>query len=124
MTGGLKMKNYDEAELKKAGARIRSARKNLSLTQAKASEKVFITSQYWSLLESGRMRASMDTYRRIADLLGLTLDDIFYDDAVKIRLHKTFSKEEMLAGCTESEKAIISETVFFLKSILERNRKS
>ena len=52
----------------------------------------------------------------------LTLDDIFYDDATSIRLQKAFSREGILTDCTSREKAIISETMFALKGILERKR--
>jgi len=117
------MENFYDIDLKIIGARIRNARKKLGLTQAKAAERSFITSQYWSLLESGRERGSINTYRQIAAVLDLTLDDIFYDDATSLRLHKAFSKEGMLTDCTILEKAIISETIFALKIILERNLK-
>ncbi len=58
------------------GARIRSARRELGLTQEKAAELHLFTGQFWSLLESGRERASINTYLQIAAILGLTLDDL------------------------------------------------
>ena len=116
------MENFHDIDFKTVGARIRNARKTQGLTQEKAAEMAFITGQFWSLVESGRTRASVNTYRQITAVLGLTLDDIFYDDMVNIRLHKSFSKEELLTGCTVIEKAIISETMLALKGILERNR--
>lgn len=117
------MENFHDIDFKTVGTRIRNARKALNLTQENAAERAFITGQFWSLLESGRVRASINTYRQIAAVLGVTLDDIFYDDATSIRLHKAFSKEGLLVGCTVSEKAIISETMLALKGVLERNRR-
>ena len=117
------MENYHDIDLKEVGARIRNARKKQGLTQEKAAERTFITGQFWSLVESGRERASVTTYRQIAAVLGLTLDDLFYDDATGIRLLKAFSKEGMFADCTVSEKVIITETMLALKEILVRNRK-
>ena len=117
------MENFYDIDLKKVGARIRSARKTLGLTQAKAAERAFITSQFWSLVETGHERASVNTYRQITAVIGLTLDDIFYDEATSIRLHKAFSKEGILADCTASERAIISEMMLALKEVLERNRR-
>lgn len=116
------MENFYEIDFKEVGERIRNARKNLSLTQEEAAERAFITGQFWSRLELGHERASMNTYRQIAAVIGLTLDDIFYDDATGIRLQKAFSKESILDGCTVSEKAIISEMMLALKEVLERNR--
>jgi len=118
------MENFHDIDFKEVGARIRNARKKLNLTQEKAAERAFISSQFWSLVESGRERASVNTYRQIAAVLDLTLDDIFYDEVTSLRLHKAFSKEGMLADCTASEKAVISETMLALKNILERNRRS
>lgn len=117
------MENFHDVDFEQVGARICSARKKLKLTQQKAADQAFISSQYWSLLESGRERASVNTYRQITAVLGLTLDDIFYDDATSIRLHKAFSKEGILTDCTPSERAIIGEMMLALKGIFERNRK-
>lgn len=116
------MENFHDIELEKVGERIRNARKKQGLTQTKAAERAFITGQYWSLIESGRERASVNTYRQIAAVLGLTLDDLFYDDATGIRLLKAFSKEGLLADCTALEKAIITEAMLALKNILVKNR--
>ena len=117
------MENYHDINLKEVGARIRNARKNIHLTQERAAERTFISAQFWSRVELGHERASVNTYRQIAAVLGLTLDDIFYDDATGTRLLKAFSKEGLLADCTVSEKVIITETMLALKEILVRNRK-
>jgi len=117
------MENDHNIDLKKIGARIREARKAIKLTQEQAAERSLISGQYWSLLESGRERASVNTYWRITAVLGLTLDDIFYDDVTSIRLLKAFSKEGILADCFVSEKAIIGENMLALKEILKRNRR-
>lgn len=117
------MEKFQEIDFKKVGACIRNARKALSLTQERAAERANISSQFWSLIESGRERGSVITYRRIAAVIGLTLDDIFYDDATNLRLHKAFSKEGILADCTTYERAIIGETMLALKGTLERNRR-
>ena len=116
------MKNDQNIDRKKIGARIREARKAINLTQEKAAELSFISGQTWSLIETGRNRASMKTYRLIAKVLSKTLDDIFCDDATSMRLLKAFSKEGIVEDCSESEKAIISETIFALKEILKRHR--
>lgn len=117
------MEKFHEIDFKIVGARIRKARKEVNLTQEKAAEHSFISGQFWSLLETGRERASVNTYWQIAAVLGVTLDDLFYDDAVTMRVRKTFSRDGLLADCTDTEKAIISETFVTLKVILKKNRK-
>jgi len=109
-------------DLKLVGRRIRDARHALCLTQEKAAEQTELTGQYWSLLETGRERGSVAAYLQIANALGLTLDDLFYDAVTNIRIQKAFSYEGLLSDCTDAEKAILKEMVFALKDILSRNR--
>jgi DNA-binding XRE family transcriptional regulator len=116
------VKNYHTFDLKEIGTRIRDARKKHCLTQESAAEKAFITGQFWSLIESGRERASVNTYMQIAAVLNLTLDDIFYDNATILRLNKAFSQDSLLSSCTVTEKAIISETIMALRNAFIRNR--
>ena len=109
-------------DFKVAGARIRNARQRLGLTQEKAAERTTLTGQYWSLLETGRERGSINTYLQIAATLDVTLDDIFYEDAQMLRVRKVLLQDGFLDNCTAGEKAIISETMLALRSALERNR--
>jgi len=117
------MKDFQNIDLKMVGERIRNARKKLNLTQEKAAERASISSGLWSHLELGNQRAGLRAYWQIAAALDLTLDDIFLDDVTSARLHKAFSEEGILDACTALEKAIISEMMFALKEILERNLK-
>ena len=116
------MENFHDIDFIKVGIRIRNARKEKGLTQERAAELAFITGQFWSRIETGRERASVNTYRQIGLILGFTLDDLFYEEADNMRLHRAFTSESILKDCTDNEKAIISETVFALKGILGRNR--
>ena len=116
------MNKIHEIDLEEVGARIRNARKALNLTQAVLAERALITSQFVSRIETGHLRASADTYRRIAATLGLTVDDLIYDNATSIRLQKAFSRDEILNNCTAYEKSVISETMLALKEVLLRNR--
>jgi len=104
------------------GRRIRKMRKRLGLTQEGAAELTEFSGQYWSFIENGRYQGSVGTYLQIASALGSTLDDLFYDDAEAIRVRKAYSKDGLMVGCTASEKAIISEAMLALKTILEKNR--
>lgn len=116
------MANFHEIDFKVVGERVRTARKERGFTQEKAAELAFITGQFWSLVESGRERASINTYRQIAAVLGLTLDDLFYDDAMARQAHKAFSRDGLLVDCTDYEKSVLSEAFLALKQILARHR--
>ena len=128
----MRSKNYDgsfengkkfDFDQQAAGRRIRKARERLGLTQERAAEQTALTGQYWSHVERGRYQGSVGTYLQIAAALGLTLDDLFYDDAEAIRVHKAISKDGLLIGCTASEQVIISEMILALKRSLEKNRR-
>ena len=110
-------------DVKSAGERIKRARLQLGLTQEQAAERTELTGQYWGGIERGRERGSVNTYLQIAKALGVTLDDLFYDDAEAMRVRKAFSHESLLAECTAWEHAIASELLIALKEILERNRR-
>ena len=57
------MENFYEIDLKVVGARIRSARRELGLTQEKAAELSFITGQFWSL-EGDEAFLALETLHR------------------------------------------------------------
>jgi|GEM_PF-1112768 len=116
------MENIYEIDFKEVGARIRAARKKQGLTQARAAELALLTGHYWSRIEQGHERASVSAYRMMVTVVGLTLDDIFYDDAARLRLHKAFTMESIFKDCTVSERAILSEAIRALKDILVNSR--
>ena len=109
-------------DLRPVGKRMRAARLKLGLTQERVAECTDFTGQYWSLLETGRERGSVCTYLQIAAVLGLTLDDLFYEDAVLQRISREYSKDRLMEGCTQNERIIISETLMSLKSTLQKYR--
>ena len=114
-------KNY-ELDLKQVGRRIRNARSEFYLTQEKAAECAGITSQFWSLVETGKLRASVNTYLQIAAVLGVTLNDIFYNATAASHIHDEASKDKPFSDCTATEKAMIGEMLIAFKNILQRYR--
>ena len=122
MIGALKVEKKVLINLKLVGRRIRDARQGLNLTQEQAAERTDITGQFWSLIETGRERGSVNTYMQIAFALELTLDDLFYENTDIVRAHKTLSRDELLSDCTAFEKTVISSTILALKTNLLRLR--
>ena len=116
------MENYHEIDLKAVGARIRNARRKLQLTQEKAAEHAFITPQFWSRVENGHERAKVSTYMQIAYVLDLTLDDLFYENAELMRLHRDSSFDRFMTDCTPHERTILAELMLSAKKILFRAR--
>jgi transcriptional regulator with XRE-family HTH domain len=117
------MENYHEIDFKAVGARIKNARRKLKFTQEKVAENAFITSQFLSRLENGHESAKIGTYRQIASVLGLTLDDLFYENAELMRIHKNSSFDGFMADCTPSERAMLADLMVAVKKVLIRARK-
>jgi transcriptional regulator with XRE-family HTH domain len=67
------MKDIDYVEI---GKRIKSARKNLKLTQEKLAEKVEVAPSYISEIERGTSICSLAVLVKIADILKLNLDNL------------------------------------------------
>lgn len=116
------MKKNFSLDLQIVGDRIRRVRKGLHMTQEAIAERTDLTGQYWSLIETGRYRGSILTYLQIASALGVTLNDLFYDEAENIRIQPTPEYAEMLAGLNEYEKQVLLCMIFAMKDALMRLR--
>lgn len=109
-------------ELRIVGARIRKARKRLQLTQEAAAERTNLTGQYWSLIETGRYRGSIQTYMQITSALGITLNDIFYDDTDFLHIQPPKGVADMLSDLTGYETEVLLRTLTGLRKALIESR--
>ena len=66
------------------GARIFELRKKASMTQAQLAEAVELTDEFVSLIERGQRSPSLETLKKIADILKVEIKELF-----------NFSDEEM-----------------------------
>ena len=117
------MKNYFRADFVRTGKKIKLARQKLKKTQEEISEIAGISAQYWSAVETGRDRGSITTYLKVASALGLTLNDLFYDNADLIRSNSPKGWEEFLSDLTEYEKSVLTGTILAAKVAIIRSRK-
>ena len=60
--------------LKEAGERIKELRKANNMTQAGAAEKLNVSREHISRIETGKEAASIDLYIDMAELYGCSLD--------------------------------------------------
>lgn len=58
------------------GNRIRSYRQEAGYTQKKAAKQLGVTQTYLSFVENGHYKLSVDLAAKLADLYGVTLDQI------------------------------------------------
>ena len=109
-------------DLSVVGKRIKKARKNLKLTQEVIAERTNISGQYWSMMETGRYGGSVNTYLQIATALGLTLNDLFYDEAELIHSVEGFNLDGLFSDCDDFEKAVLLDFLLAMKPILKKQR--
>jgi len=117
------MKNLTKTDLARVGKRIRLARKKLGKSQEEASEIAGITAQYWSAVETGRDRGSVDTYLKISTAVGLMLNDLFYDQADMIRWAQPKFLLDVLDGLNEYEQSLLTNATLSLRAAIIEARK-
>lgn len=71
------MKSMTDALRTELGARIRELRKAVGLTQEKLGEKADLNYKFIGELERGQVNVSLDSLVRIAEALGVKIEDLF-----------------------------------------------
>ena len=92
------------------GRKISKLREVYGLTQQQLAERVGCSVPFMSLIESGKRKASFETYFRIAtNGFGIELAELFKE----VRAERKFKKLET-AGLTRSQKQLLDK---FLRSL-------
>lgn len=78
---------------KRLGNRIRELRARAGLTQAQLADRVDISHEFMSRLERGLKAPSLNTVEKVADALGIAVNELFDFDAITMD-----EKEILLAG--------------------------
>lgn len=64
----------------KFGQNIKQIRKRMNMSQKELATKMEISQSYLSDIENGRKNLSIKTVKKLADSLGLSVNDLFNDD--------------------------------------------
>ncbi|MDL2323958.1 helix-turn-helix transcriptional regulator [Ruminococcaceae bacterium OttesenSCG-928-A16] len=104
------------------GNRIRMYRKQKEMTQQLLAEKTFLVPSNISHIERAKTKVSLPTLVRIANVLGVSVDQLLGDS-----LHQTVDIAEediaiLLKDCTPREKGIIRDIIAATKETLRRDR--
>lgn len=94
---------YMELDFKAIGQRIKIARIRKKLTQDTVSEIINITPSHMSNIETGKSSVSLQTLIAIANVLGVSIDELLCDTILDSKV--VFEKElsEVLKDCNEYE---------------------
>lgn len=102
---------YMELDFKAIGQRIKIARIRKKLTQDTVSEIINITPSHMSNIETGKSSVSLQTLIAIANVLGVSIDELLCDTILESKV--VFEKElsEVLKDCNEYEIRVLVDIV-------------
>ena len=102
------------------GHRIKCAREKRGMSQEQLSSIIDLSVQHISNIENGHTIGSISAMINIANALGTTVDDFFYDNVTAS--YEAYDKDfkELLEDCSVKERRIVYESARqLIKSIRE-----
>lgn len=103
-------------DYKKLGIRVKAARKSKGYTQSELAELTGYSVQHISHVETGNTKLSTDLLIEIANVLGVSVDDLLVDS---LNERKMSPIEISIEVSSDKEKAFICKIVNELKKGLE-----
>lgn len=110
-----------EVNFRLIGRRVREIRKSGKFSQMDLAERTGLSVSYVSMVENGRRKVSLDALIRIANILGVTVDELLNGNQLYNPTEYQTDMDLLLADCSNYEKRIIYELVKAVKTILRVN---
>ena len=112
----------DDIDYAAIGRRIRSARKKAKLTQEQLAEKIDVTPQHVSAIETGKTKLSLPALIRISKAVNVSLDFLVYDEIPYLIEQYDLDAKEILDSCSTSiERQYLLDTMRLLQDELKNN---
>lgn len=93
------------------GKEIRDLRRKRGLTQEQLAELADLSTPYVSHLERGTKKASLAVLVRLAESLGVTVDQLLTGNQVTDKAAYYSEVHELLEDCSVRERAVLTEIV-------------
>lgn len=100
------------------GKRISNFRTKSGLSQGELGERLSLSREYISYLETGKKAPSLDTLVDIANSLRISTDDLLVDCLLHSASTADSEIHRLLLDCNAVEEEILTRTVKELKAIL------
>lgn len=104
------------------GMRVKEVRKQLSMTQAELAELSELSVSYISHIETAQKKASLESLVKIADVLGITVDELLNGNQLNNPTEYQTDIDLLMADCSPLEKRMLFEVISSTKSILRKNK--
>lgn len=102
----------------KLGQRIGYLRRKNGISQEELAEKVNLSRESISTIESGKTGIRVESLIEIANSLGVSADDILVDYLKHSASTADSELHRLLLDCTKEEEYILTQTIKALKAIL------
>lgn len=104
------------------GLRVKEVRKQHHITQAQLAEMTSLSISYISHIETAQKKASLESLVRIADALGITVDELLNGNQLNNPTEYQTDIDLVIADCTQPEKRLMYEIIQATKTILRNNK--
>lgn len=103
------------------GKRVRETRKQQKISQERLAELTGVSAGYISHIETARKKASLSILIRIANALGITVDELLNGNQIYNPNDYQTDIDQIMDDCSLLEKRMIFELVCAAKGILRNN---
>ena len=112
-----------EPDYKALGKWIRIARINADMTQDRLSTMLEMSLSHMSNIETGSTRISLTALVRIANALGVTVDDLLYDSIVHARPQLERDIQQIVDSSDDYELRVVKDVTQSVVDALQANEK-
>ncbi|AXU86761.1 TPA: helix-turn-helix transcriptional regulator [Clostridioides difficile] len=105
-----------ELDFKAIGKRIKIARIRTNLTQETVADKIGVTPQHVSNIETGNSSVSLTTLVAIANLLNVSVDELLCDTVLKSKAVFIKEADDIFKDCNEYEVRVLVDVLKATKS--------
>lgn len=103
------------------GKRVRETRKQQKISQERLAELTGVSAGYISHIETARKKASLSILIRIANALGITVDELLNGNQIYNPNDYQTDIDQIMDDCSLLEKRMIFELICAAKGILRNN---
>lgn len=100
-----------ELDFKAIGKRIKIARIRTNLTQETVADKIGVTPQHVSNIETGNSSVSLTTLVAIANLLNVSVDELLCDTVLKSKPVFVKEADEIFSECNNYEVRVLVDVL-------------
>lgn len=105
-----------ELDFKAIGKRIKIARIRTNLTQETVADRIGVTPQHVSNIETGNSSVSLTTLVAIANLLNVSVDELLCDTVLKSKPVFIKEADDIFKDCNEYEVRVLVDVLKATKS--------